>query len=336
MKTIIEKPIIPILFIDTFFFIDLIQNKHNQTKTVYYEKELQLIDLIQKLTKEMKLICPVGDQEEEYELGSKYKDEIRDEQVSLALGIRANYHYAVYKMQTQLAIKAFLSNVDSLTYTSWCLFERDIRKQMEEQLKQSYIVSVHLPFPAEMLDKTRKTKTELALEFEKMRIEKQKMKVKYEDWVNQEQLGSLEAAVTTLKSVLPKKLTQQPLSEADRNGLSELGDILSFLSHYKGSEATLEEAIKFLKSEYFSSIPYISVQSKLYASMWRQSGPIKESDNFDFHQASQMLPYSAYYLTDSSLKHRITSNPLMLDKEYGVIVYSMKDVDQLIGDLEKL
>jgi hypothetical protein len=336
LKVIVEKPAIPILFIDTFFFIDLVGNRHKDKKSSHFADELELADLITSLTKQKKLLCPVGDQEEEYELGVKYEDEIREEQTRLALGISAHYHYGLYKYQTQLAIKAYLDNCKEVIYSSRALFQNDPVKELERQLQSRFIVSVHIPTPADNLEKRRKTKKELAQQFEEMRQDKIKRDVKFEDWARHEALGTMEASLTTLKSVLPKQLMQQDLSEEDWNGLLELGDILSYLTHYSGKEASFEDAIKFLKSEYFMSIPYISVQSKLYASMWIQSGKIKDSDNFDFQQASQMLPYSTYYLTDSSLKHRLTTSPLKLDEAYNVKIYSMKEIKALISELKKL
>ena len=336
IKVKIIKPPIPILFLDTNFFIDLVQNRYNPIKSTHYKDELYLVDLITRLTKEKKLLCPQGDQEEEYELGAKYEDEIRGEQVQLSLGIRAMHHYGVQKYQTQIAIRGFIKGDIKLTYDYRSIFLNDPIRELESQLKQRFIVSAHIPTHKILLDKSRKTKRELADEFEKMRQEKAKLKVKYGDWVVHETRGTLDAIITTLKSVLPKKLFAQPFSEEDINGLQELGDLLAYYEHYSGKQASIKDIADFLKSEYYSTIPYIAVQSRLYASMWVQSGRIKESDNFDFHQASQMLPYAVYYLTDSAFKHRITTNPVNLDKKYKVMAFSLKETQDLIKILEKL
>lgn len=336
LKIKVEKPSIPILFLDTFFFIDLVRNRYKDSKSPYYFQELELVDLITSLTRQKKLLCPVGDQEEEYELGEKYEDEIRQEQIQLAFGINAQYHYGLYKYQTQTAVKAYLENSKRVEYSSRALFPNDPVKELERQLQSRFIVSVHIPTSAENLEKRRKSKKELAERFEQMRKDKQKMDVNFDEWVKLEAMGTMEAALTTLKKTLPKRLLQQGLSAEDRSGFLELGDILSYLTHYGSAEASFEDAIKFLKSDYFMSVPYVSVQSKLYASMWIQSGKIKESDNFDFQQASQMMPYSTYFLTDNSLKHRLTTKPLVLSEEHDVEVFSMKEMNDLISELRKL
>lgn len=335
MKVKIEKPTIPLLFLDTFFFIDLVKNRHSTTKQSHFPKQLELIDLIHKLTKQKKILCPKGDQEEEYELG-KSESEIREEQVKLSYGISVMYHYGVQQWQKQVAIKAYIKKQSEVVYDYKCLFQRDPIKELEDALKQPYIVDVHLPTPAEWIDKRKKTKQELANEFESLRKEKIKLKIKFADWVKHEKLGTHDAILNTLKTSIPKIAKQEALTEEESNGLQLMGDYLAYYSHYAKRDATPKDVMDFLKSEYHGSVPYIDIQSGLFASLLTQSGVVKDTDNFDFHQAGQMLPFSTYFLTDSSLKHRLTTNPLAYDKKYGVKIYSIREIKELIEELSKL
>ena len=336
IKTKIIKHSLPILFIDTFFFIDFVGNRHRKTKSHYFAEELELIDLVLKLTKEKKLLCPEGDQEEEYHLGVKYEEELRKEQAQLSHGIRAMYHYGVYKFQLQQAMIACLKNQKIVEYDYRSLFEGDPLKELEKALSHPYIISVHIPLPKSFLNKQRKTKEELAKDFERLRKENINSGTRFKDQVKREVLGKLDAIINTLKTVVPKLTQQQSLTQAEINGLQVFADYLAYLSHYAKKEVTIKEVADFIKSDYYASIPYISVESKLYASLLTQQNSVKESDNFDFHQTSQMLPFCTYFLTDSSLKHRITTNPLKLDEEYRVKVFSMKEIRNLILELQKL
>lgn len=336
IKTNIIKPSIPVLFIDTFFFIDLVGNRQRKIKSHYFAQELELIDLILKLTREKKLLCPEGDQEEEYQLGIKYEDELRKEQAQLSHGIRAMYHYGVYKFQLQQAMIAYVKNQNVVEYDYRSLFDSDPLKELEKALSHPYIISIHIPMQKSFLNKQRKTKGELAKDFEKLRKENINSGTKFKDQVKREILGKLDAIVNTLKTAVPKLAQQQPLTQIEINGLQVFADYLAYLSHYAKKEVTIKEVADFIKSEYYASIPYISVESKLYASLLTQQNQVKESDNFDFHQTSQMTPFCTYFLTDSSLKHRVTTNPLKLDAEYGVKVYSMKEIRNLITELQKL
>jgi len=335
IKVKIIKPPIPILFIDTFFFIDLVKNRHSKVKKPHFSEQLELIDLIHRLTKQEKLLCPQGDQGEEYELG-QYEGEIREEQVRLSYGISATYHYGVHHYQIQQAIMAYLKRAKEVVYDYKSLFQQDPLKELREALKKPYIVSCHIPNPKTFIDKRKKTKNELAEEFEKLRQEKLKLNVKFSDWVRHETLGTLDAIINTIKAAIPKIVQQQPLTKEETNGLQILGDYLAYYSHYSKKNATPKDVADFLRSDYYATVPYISIQAKLFASLLTQSGKVKRTDNFDFHQTSQMLPFSSYFLTDSSLMHRLTTRPLLLDKEYGVKVYCMREIKNLIQDLSKL
>lgn len=335
MRVKIDKQKIPILFLDTFFFINLAASRHSKTKRPYFSDQLELIDLIHRLTKQQKILCPQGDQDEEYELG-KYEDEIRKEQAQLSYGISVSYHYGVKKFQTRQAMMAYLNKDSEVVYNDKSLFLRDPAKELEEALRRPFIITAHLPMPKPYIEKKKKTKKELAEEFEKLRKEKVKLNVKYADAVKQETLGTFQAIKNTFDTAAVKVVLNQPLTEEESNGMQILGELLSYYSHYSKKEATPEEVMEFLKSDYYAKTPYISIQSQLFASLLTQSGKVKESDNFDFYQVSQMLPFSTYFLTDASLKHRLTTSPLELDKKYKVKILSIREIKSLIRELSKL
>lgn len=336
MKSIISKPSIPILYLDTCFFIETMRHKKKSISSEILTQNQLLIDIIREKSKEMKLICPSGDQDEEYEQGKQYESELRQLQTQISLGISARHHYGVYQWQTQVAARAFVNQTKKVEYDYRCIFDVDPKKQLESQLKSQFLVNVNIPVPAEELVKRKKTNNELAMQFETMRQEKMKMKKGFMDWVTEENLGTHEVVIFTIKSYFHKLSAGKLLSKEDKTGLAILADMMGYLSHYSEKDASIQESLEFLKSEYFFSVPYIDVQSQLYASMWVQSGSIKKTDNFDFQQACQMLPFSSFYLTDSAFKHRLTSNPLRLDKKFDTKIYSMREVPLLCSDLSRL
>ena len=335
IKWKIIKPPIPIIFLDTFFFIDLIRKHHRNKNSSYFQEELSLVNLIIKLTKDKKLSCPQGDQKEEYELGD-YKDEIRKEQDKLSFGIKAVHRLSVYHYQLQKAIQAYVNSNQEIECDYMCLFYRDPIIELDDILKNRIRISVHTPLPEFFLNKKRKTRKKLTEELEKIRKKNIELGIEYQDCVKQEILGEYSfiknAKETLVKSLEPK----YQLTEEEIERLWSFGELLAFYSHYAKKRARTEDIFSFLKSEHFASIPYISLRSRLFASMVTQEHEIRESDVFDYTQTSQMMPFISYFLTDSSLKHRITTNPLKLDKEYGVKVFSMREIKGLIKELERL
>lgn len=337
IKWKIIKPPIPIIFLDTFFFIDLIRNHHKNKNSSYFQEELRLVDLIIKLTKDKKLFCPQGDQKEEYELGD-YEDEIRKEQDKLSFGIKAKHRFGVYLYQLPKAIQAYVNNNQEIECNYMCLFYRDPIIELDEILNSNFRLSVHLPMPEFYLNKKRKTKKKIGEELEETRKENIALGIEYQNCVKQEILGELNfISNSIIKETFVKLIEPRyQLTEGEIEGLLHFGELLVFYSHYAKKRARTEDVFNFLKSEHFASIPYISLRSRLFASMVTQEHEVKESDVFDYTQTSQMMPFITYFLTDSSLKHRITTNPLKLDKEYDVKVFSMREIESLIKELEGL
>lgn len=336
MNTKIYKPPIPIIFLDTFFFIDLIKNRHQKVKSPYYQEQENLINIIKDLTKQKKLLCPQGDQEEEYELGSLYTNEIKKEQSLLSYGISTTYHWGVQRHQTHTAMRAYINGDKTVLYDYNSLFSTNPIKELEQALSNEFIVSVISNPKNDTLSKRRKTKKELALEFERLRQEKISIGTNFKKAVSDEKLAIINVINYTFKKTFPKMLNNQPLTEEDLNGWMTIGDLLSPFSHYANKEATISDIVKFIMSDYYQTIPYLDIQSNLYGSLLTQKNIVKDGDNFDFEQASQMIPFADYYLTDCSLKHRLITNPLAYDKKFGVKIYSIKEINILVDDILKL
>lgn len=335
IKWKIIKPPIPIIFLDTFFFIDLVKNSHKNKNFPYLQEELRLVDLIIKLTKDKKLLCPQGDQKEEYELCGK-EEEVMREQKKLSIGIRLRHYFGVYQYQVQKAMKEYIKNEKEIECDYMCLFYEDPVKELEEKLSGNFILYVHPPMPETYLNERRRRKKAIAKEIEEIRKRTIGNGIKYEDCVRNETLGERDFIKNSLFKLAIKTTFNLPLDESEIEGGLRFGELSVYYSRYSERKAVRRDIFDFLESEHFASIPYISIRSRLLCSSRTQQGEVKESDIFDFIQASQILPFSTYFLTDSSLKHRLTNNPLRLDEEYNVKIYSIKEVKELIRELESL
>jgi len=335
------KPKIPVIFLDTNFFIDFVQSENGVNKNpCYYENEKKLIEAIRKLTKQKKLLCPKSDQAEEYEQHNKFQDEIHKLQTTLSYGIRTNYNYGVKQMQIQQALKAYVNNGKEIVFDGSSLFINEPLGELKQASEQEFIVSVRFPtLPDDIKDKKERKKY-LASKYEELRREN---KESFPKRFEAEKLSHYHYLSNGLRQLFVKYATKISLSEADVDVLMELGRNMSRLAHLKGGTTEegkepedLLEILKFYKSEYFTSIPFISIQAKLNASLVTQRDKVKETDDFDFMQTCQMLPFSSYFVTDKHLKNRLTTKPLSLDKQYDVRIYSLNEIPQLLEELNKL
>jgi hypothetical protein len=332
----ILKPKIPLLFVDTFFLINAIRDKHEAHKSHYSPEIEELINVVEEKTKSKKLLCPRGDQEEEYELGTNYGAEIRELQVRLSLGIRTFYHYGVYNLQIQKAIKAYVQNTNEVIYDQKCLFDRDVEKELDEALMQKYLVDAHFPTPDFMLTKRKEIKSNLSGEYERLRKEKTTTGITFDQSLKEEFKGEITSIKLALESIAKKMITKQPLVDWEINGLEVAKTYFGYYGHYANIDPKIEDIEKFMETDYYKEIPYISIHAKLFASMLTQPNSVKDTDNFDFDQTASMLPFCRFFLTDSNLKHRLTTKPLELDKHYDTKIFSMKEINSLIDELKAL
>lgn len=334
MKINIIKPPIPIIFIDTFFYIDLVSDRTGNKKSSYHQERVELMEIIETLTQQKKLLCPKGNQEEEYRLGLSNIEEIQEVQERLSMGISTNHYFGVEKYQVSQAISAYVKKGKTIEFDYRSLFLRDPLKELGETLNQRWLVSVHTKTPESILNEERILKKELAAEFENLRLEKKNAGLNYETLLKRELLAELDLITHTLQTIIPKLITKQPLDQKENTGLTILSEYLALLSRYSKKEVGIAEVVAFIKSDYYSLIPFKSIKSQLYSSLLSQTYPVNETDNFDFEQSSQWLPFSNYFLTDRSLRHRLTSKQLQLDKVYNVKIYSMREIRSLISELK--
>jgi hypothetical protein len=227
-------------------------------------------------------------------------------------------------------MQAYLEQDNDIVFDSSCLFDIEPAIELENQLHQQFIINVNIPMSKSFLDKKKAIKHELSKIFNDMR---NKQSMKFSDRISIEEQGMYELISRTIINVGQKIKNNDNFSDEDTAGLKILDRFMFDMEELRKERVTIEDVLNFLKSDYYKSIPYNIVESKLYASMLSQSGHVSPTDVFDYKQACQMLPFSCYYLTDHSFKHRLTTTPLKLDKEFNIRVYSMREIALLIKEL---
>ncbi len=94
MKITIEKSAIPILWLDTAVLIKMAkQRTGEQIGEPDASRVATLYETIYRLTRQQRLLCPAGDQREEYELGDRLVEAIQDLQDQLSLGIEFQHRH---------------------------------------------------------------------------------------------------------------------------------------------------------------------------------------------------------------------------------------------------
>lgn len=88
----------------------------------------------------------------------------------------------------------------------------------------------------------------------------------------------------------------------------------------------------FLLSNYHHKLPYVWIQSVLWAHRMQRANKIKRGDNLDTVWAAAYLPFVDYAITDIDFCDLLQSTGLA--QQYGVRVYSMRTINDFIRELK--
>jgi hypothetical protein len=151
-KVIAEKPSLPTLWVDTAVGIRLarIQEGAN-VQDIARHRMVKLKELVVKLGRSCKLLCPQGEQEFEY-LGRDHDDTRSREFAALSRGIRMLPRQAVHDSQALIAMAAYVDGDDEVRLPSGIYFHTEPIRELQEISKQKCFASSYglPPMPLEM------------------------------------------------------------------------------------------------------------------------------------------------------------------------------------------
>ena len=96
----------------------------------------------------------------------------------------------------------------------------------------------------------------------------------------------------------------------------------------------VQKISNFLGSQYFFSVPYEEICSKIGAKLLTNNANIKLTDYQDINSIAAILPYASLMITDKAMRGNIEQ--LKLNKKYDTKVFSLNNYNQIILELEKL
>lgn len=317
----IKKPSIPLVFLDTHFYIDL-HKCHRGLAPIdgYCDKRKELYDLIYSLTKGQKILCPRADQFNEFGLRDDAEDIFRL-QGNLSFGVRTMTNDTAFNQQVFVAMKSYIEDNEpsSIIYDHNSLFTKNPSVQLKESTEDDYLVDIYSPLSDQLQNDFREHRESLSKDFEALRAERDGQPRDFKTFFNEERQSYADVLQKFIKG------------GADMPHL--FMEWLAVLKRYGEKDASFLDLYTFLQSPHFQTVPYMNVLSCLYASMRIQPNKIKKTDNFDFQQASHLLPFSSYFLTDNPLAHRLKAGPLYLDKCCNTKVYQLSEINNFLEDL---
>lgn len=295
VQIVIEKSPVPIIWIDTSVITNITRARETPDKLdeTQYKRATELNKNIKNLSRQGKIICPLAGQELEVWINrNAWLDTIND----LGMGINCINKYSIQDSQLNSAMLAYAKNSNEINLSYLDIFFKDPVDELQTTLQQPFYITTRsdIIFGAEH---QKSKKIDLLKSLNTQRERNVKNNISYSQQLKHEQLGDIEALVTSANNVV----TDTSDSHDGRNdiyGYSKLMKQIETFSHYSGKRQDVKGLIKFYKSDYNKLTPYTNISARMFAKIMSDPQEIKTGDPMDIEHASSILPYVDLYITD--------------------------------------
>ena len=268
-----------------------------------------------------KLICPQADQKDEIWNG---RSECLDIIATLSLGIDTKYSEDIKDHQTIQFMEAFIKNDDEIEINYEDFFNNDPIHELNNL--SNFIVTVDMGL-LEKADEIKIRKNNLVEKLEQLRQKLVNEGISFENQLEKEFYGGLEAAKILLTSSFNKFKSGIFPDSNELVAWEFLGRFQFWWKELKGKPEGIEGVKKFLFSEYYKMIPFNSISSQIMAKLITGRDPIQSGHSMDITHASSAIPYVDIFLTDRYMKHTIKE--LGIDSEFKTNVCYIGDTNLL-------
>lgn len=335
LKINIDKSLIPLIWVDTSIIINLAKIRAGKTINALLKKRMQyLYDIIRKATRNKQAICPRADQELEYQLGKKYKEECRCVQTDLSMGIRMKRGIEVEDFYMKLFMKAYIESASEINISYKDIFFSDPVEELNIKLNRGYFVDVELSPKKKTIDKQRQSKKESRRSLETLRRQNIANNITFQQGLAKEYRGTHDGYIEKLGIFYSRLKNRELIEDEEFLGMDAFLDYLDFWKTHNGKPPGFQGVCNFFLSDYQMQIPRIDIHCNLFAKILTSTTPIKSGDSMDLHQLSVVLPFFDLVITDRIMKYNIES--LGYHKKYKTRVLALKDFDEIQKFLENL
>ena len=333
MPTIInEKPSLPTLWVDTAVGIKLAKIQQGEAvQDIEKCRMVKLKELVVKLARGCKLLCPEGEQEWEY-WGERLDDKIAKEFAALSRGIRMLPHQAVHDSQLFIAMEAYVNGDVEFRLPSGIYFHTDPILELQKISQQRVFVSAH-GLPPMLLEMGNDSRKDMYKHLEELRCENIARHRNYSGQLALEQRAFVNAMVDFARSF------QRRLRTGDTKPWEFLA-VQGYEAYFRrwhrltNKWGDWDGLCNFLASDHFCELPVVKISSQLHAKLVTDNRPIESGDSMDVKHLSLAIPLAHFVLTDRKMANRITA--LGIDKEWNTNVFSESTIDSLFAELEKI
>ncbi|NUM76574.1 hypothetical protein HUU40_19595 [candidate division KSB1 bacterium] len=319
----IQKPPLPILWLDTSIILKIAMWKAGlKLNPTDRERIPRLFEECLKVAEANKIIFPIGDQQEEIWKGEEICHAIA---AQLSLGVKFRHHISIQDSQINTFMQAYIKRQTTVSLDHQDAFLLAPIDAISRSQFQTPFYSI-LPSRVQTINDIKKSREQIRCELEK--IKSKARGIAYEEQLLKEYQGKTEAFSIITETSLKNQMLGLPLSIAQYEGLKNFYRFVTLWDGYGGNPAGSEGLMEFLNSEYYRSIPQVSIQCKLGALLLTDSSKLEDGDSMDIVHISSVLPYCAAILVDRKMKNRCHN--LKLAETYRTRIFSLNEFDEVM------
>lgn len=318
----IIKNTLQFIYLDTNALIELSRYEKGCCKNEHADKIGTLYSTLQKLMREKRILCALGNQLEE--MGTSRAREDARSFLFRFTNVELKTPAQVKKMQLKSGYQAFVKNESTNIFDA-----TEIVKKVMCVNNSSIEVHAVPMYSVEQIEKFKQDKQNLATTLNDVKNNR-KIAKNYDD--------QLELELKADFQVFLHNMEHYADSQDDyTNMLDALGEVYQRVG-LDPSNAAHSDIIRavdihnhFLRSSYHHKLPYVWTCSVLFAHIMQRQNRIRPSDNLDITWASAYLPFVDYVVTDSAFCDLLNQSGLA--ELYGTKVYCFKTLNKLLEEL---
>jgi hypothetical protein len=328
-RIVSEKSPIPAVWLDTSVGIKLVKIRRGEKLSdIEVKRNSRLRELVMGLVRGGKLICPMSDQEEEYE-AERLDSEILAEFSRLSLGAHMNHRLWIQDVQIFRAMDAFCQDLDEIVLPWRIYFHEDPIRAVEDAKARRIFACAVTPPRSPLIEARRRIKQDVISHSEQLR---QKLTAKGQPFEAQFKLES--RALGTVFKMRHDYLSNRGIGKAHVPAFMGIWGFYEYITRWQNLGRDYRSLYDFLISEYITSLPIFEISAKLNSDLVTGKQAIMPGDSGDVDLLSTALPLVQFVVTDKKMENRIKR--LGIDRKWGTKVFSMSTMDGLFNELEAL
>ncbi len=344
IRVMVERTPLTTLWLDTSVVSDLVKLDQQKIVDPRHRARLERLQLLVfDLVRVERLLCPQAGHREEYVRFSLGKECAR-KWAQLSQGVSLEPEAHVEDAELFEAMKAYVRGEPSFSLPTAVFFGGNPMAHLRQTERLGLVIWADIDDSQALAQLKEEVRQAARANTEAVRLATRARGTRYTEQLELE-LGAhakmVDAAIARKREWLEQVWAISPTQRDVEQLFQDLFPNHPWVNYWwqvwkvAAGEPTSPEAMReFFRSGHHRALPCVQVTSALLADLMTGDEPVKESDSQDVAFLSKAIPVAHYVVTDNRMRERLQAREVL--ERWGTQVFSMKTIDGLVGELEKL